>query len=177
MEMLKHYDLFSTRITHVKFPLQIELIKKILNHADEKFNDKGYISTVGGTQEHSDFDGKEELNNQLNKFFIHNFGLKIYYGWLNILDDKAYNEPHRHFTVDSSHLSGVFYLSSNNGKITFVKDDEIWEFQPSIYDLLIFPSQLVHYVLPSGVPGKRVSYAFNFEFSNNQDNRNLKEMK
>jgi len=165
--MINHYDLFAVRVTHVKLPIQYSLLKKITDYVDQNFEakDGNYRSNVFGYQHHGDFDGKKELHETLDSFFAMNLNCYPDHGWLNALEGKAYNSPHNHIggTHTASHKSAVYYLSENNNNITFVKDNQIQEFKPKLFDLLIFPSDLIHYVLPTENQDRRVSYAVNLK--------------
>jgi hypothetical protein len=157
--MINNYDLFVTRISHGKLPLQPLLYKKILSFINENYKESQKHSCKKGFQFHGDFDGKEKLNNYLNSFLNNIFRNNIEHGWLNVLGNNSYNMPHYHNGNEIS-LSGVFYLSNGNN-INFTKDGEVFELQPKIFDYLIFPHNLVHYVLPEKRSEKRISYAFN----------------
>jgi uncharacterized protein (TIGR02466 family) len=98
--------------------------------------------------------------------------------WININYKTNWNRAHTH---NASLLSGVFYLTSNNSDIEFIKDPDInTYFQENIYSkrdtelsyqsikytpikgqLFIFPSWLRHSVYPSESENERVSIAFN----------------
>lgn len=158
--MLNTYDLFITRVVHGKLPIQIDLHKKIKSFVDNNYLEENKISCVNGFQFHGDFDGKEELDNNLNNYFNNFIGMKIYHRWLNVLGNSSYNFPHSHGGDNVSH-SGVFYLSHENNNIHFSKDNEYFEIKPKLFDFLIFPYNLIHYVLPENRPEKRICYAFN----------------
>jgi uncharacterized protein (TIGR02466 family) len=100
-------------------------------------------------------------------------------GWLNVNPPGGYNSPHQH---SEAHLSGVYYVdvpkarSDAGGAIEFLSphpvrllstvihaqlfSDRI-RVQPTAGDLLIFPSQLVHWVHPNDSGKPRVTVAFN----------------
>tara|TARA_R100001086_G_C11706559_1_gene222912 strand:- start:120 stop:620 length:501 start_codon:yes stop_codon:yes gene_type:complete len=164
MEMLNVYNLFSVPVIHGKLPLDIYLHKKILKYVDENFEIKErFQSCVNGFQTHENFDGKEELNNTLDIFFKNNFNFKIIdSGWLNVLENKSYNLPHNHLDKAIA-KAGVFYLTNNNNNITFTRGSEIFEIRPKIFEYLIFPHDLIHYVLAEDRLEKRISYSFNLK--------------
>jgi len=157
--MINNYDLFVTRISHGKLPLQPLLHKKILSFIDKNYKKTETRSCIQGFQFHEDFDGKEKLNNYLNSFLGNVFRSTIAHGWLNVLGNNSYNMPHYH-TGNEISLSGILYLSNGNN-INFTKDGKVFELQPNIFDYLIFPHNLIHYVLPEKRNEKRISYAFN----------------
>lgn len=100
-------------------------------------------------------------------------------GWLNVNPPGGYNSPHQH---SDAHLSGVYYVdvpksrTEAGGAIEFLSphpvrllstlirsplfSDRI-RVQPSAGDLLIFPSQLTHWVHPNDSGKPRVTIAFN----------------
>ena len=78
------------------------------------------------------------------------------------------NNPHSHPTLHSN-FSGVFYLSNENNNIIFTRGGETFSFQPKIFDFLIFPYHLVHYVLPEKRKEKRICYAFNLKSLEDKD--------
>ena len=57
--------------------------------------------------------------------------------------------------------SAILYLSNENNNINFTKDSNVFEIKPKMFDLLIFPCDLLHYVLPEKRNEKRISYAMN----------------
>ena len=163
--MINTYSLFALPVTHCKFPIPLSLHKKIILFVENNYNKKeNFIkrSCVKGFQFHDDFDGKKELVNNLNTFLSINFNLKIYHSWLNVLGDDSYNKPHVHSGDEVTH-SGVFYLSSENNNIHFARDSDTFEIKPTLFDFLIFPYHLLHYVLPENRMEKRICFAFNLE--------------
>ena len=159
--MLNTYHLFAVPMLHGKFVVPVDLHKKILKFVKEEYKvQESQISCINGFQTHDDFDGKEELNSELNLFFNNYLKLNIEYAWLNVLGKHSYNIPHKHSGDGVSH-SGILYLSVENTAITFVKDGDIFEVTPKLFEFLIFPYDLVHYVLPLEKNEKRISYAFN----------------
>jgi|TARA_R100001086_G_scaffold27723_2_gene12841 hypothetical protein len=158
--MLNTYRLFAVPVIHSKLPIQLTLHKKIIDFVEKNYTEKKLISCVNGFQFHQDFDGKKEMNEVLNKTFMNINNSYIDYGWLNVLGNNSYNIPHSHPT-ESGRFSGVYYLSSGNNNIIFTKDGETFDIQPKLFDFLIFPYDLVHYVLPENREEKRICYAFN----------------
>ena len=158
--MINTYNLFAVQMSHCKLPLDIDTHKKIISFVENEYKEEDKISCKKGFQFHGDFNGKKELDLCLNKYLRNTFSLEIYYSWLNVLGNNSYNNPHRH-AGDNVHFSAVYYLSNTNNTITFVKEDDIFELKPKIFDLLIFPNNLVHYVLPEKRLQKRICYAFN----------------
>jgi len=100
-------------------------------------------------------------------------------GWLNVNPPGGYNSPHQH---SDAHLSGVYYVdvpkakSEAGGAIEFLSPHPVRllstiirsqlfsdrvRVQPTAGDLLIFPSQLTHWVHPNDSGKPRITVAFN----------------
>ena len=100
-------------------------------------------------------------------------------GWVNVNPPGGYNSPHQH---SDAHLSGVYYVdvpkskSDSGGAIEFISPHPVRllstlirsplfsdrvRVQPAAGDLLIFPSQLLHWVHPNDSGKPRVTVAFN----------------
>ena len=161
--MLKTYHLFTKVLIHTKLPIFTGLHKKILNFVDKNYENEKvdkHCSIINGMQYHKDFDGKDELNMEINRQCLLLTSLKPTRCWLNVIDNKAHNVPHHHQN-EPNEMSGVYYLSANNSTITFTQMGEIFELVPQQFDLILFPSDLVHYVFPSESKEKRISYSFN----------------
>jgi len=160
--MIHVYNLFAVQMHHLKLPLDIDTHKKIILFSENNYKEEDIFSCKKGFQFHENFDGKKELDIFLNKYLGNNFYLEIEHAWLNVLGNYSYNKPHYH-PGDQTKYSGVYYLSNENNTITFAKNDQTFEIEPKIYDLLIFPYNLIHYVLPTKRSQKRISYAFNLK--------------
>ena len=158
------YSLFSVNIFQGKIIVPVNLHKKILNLVEEKYEKTEYYrSCVNGFQFHENFDGKKELNEIINKHLLNMYNLKIIHGWLNVLKNQSYNKPHSHIG-DTITKAGVLYLSPDNDNIYFTRDSETFEIKPKMFEYLIFPYNLTHYVLPEQRVQKRICYAFNLEY-------------
>jgi len=157
--MINTYNLFPVTMTQSKAILDLNIHKKIISFAENKYEEKDTISCTKGFQFHGDFDGKKEIDSFLNMYLRNTFSLEINYSWLNVLGNYSYNMPHSH-TGDISQ-AGVYYLSDQNNNINFTKDGNVFELKPKLFDLLIFPFDLTHYVLPEKRSQKRICYAFN----------------
>ena len=159
--MINTYNLFAVPVVHGKFIVPTNIHQKILNFVDKNYStSKKKISCVNGFQTHDNFDGKEELNKELNIYLNNILRLNIVHGWLNVLGKNSHNNPHTHSGSDTGR-AGVLYLSSENNNITFTRDGEIFEIKPKLFDYLIFPDDLIHYVLSEERNTRRISYAFN----------------
>tara|TARA_R100001015_G_C4620434_1_gene177353 strand:- start:730 stop:1215 length:486 start_codon:yes stop_codon:yes gene_type:complete len=160
--MINTYNLFTTQVTHGVLPLQPIVHKKILSYVEENYKEEDTVSCQKGFQFHKNFDGKKELDRMIQKTFKQMFDVNLYYGWLNVLGNNSYNKPHSH-KGDYVVLSGVYYLSNTNNNITFLKENQTFSIEPKLFDYLIFPYDLTHYVLPEKRNEKRICYAFNLK--------------
>ena len=135
--MSNTYNLFSVNVFHGKIIIPVNIHKNILNFVEKNYEEKNTISCVNGFQYHEDFNGKKELN-------------------------KIINKPHCH-SSDNTVMAAVLYLSNENNNITFTRCGEVFEIKPKLFDYLIFPENLLHYVLPEQRTEKRICYAFNLK--------------
>jgi len=160
--MINTYHLFAVPVIQTKIVLQTPLLKKITDWCQKNNKKEDFISLRGGFQEHKNFDGKEELDEIINSFLRLHVKEKITYSWLNVLNKNGDNTPHRH-TGDNIKSSAVLYLTENNSTISFMRDAQIFSFQPKLFDLIIFPHDLIHQVSPHTTDNLRISYAINTE--------------
>jgi hypothetical protein len=160
--MINVYNLFAVPLTHCKAPIPINLHKKITSFVEDEYKESDTISCVKGFQFHKNFNGKKQLDNFLSIYLRNNFHLNIANSWLNVLGNNSSNNPHKH-EGNKIEFAAVYYLSNNNNTIVFMKEDEIFEIEPKMFDLLIFPNDLVHYVLPEKRLNKRICYALNLQ--------------
>ena len=159
--MIHTYNLFAVPVVHGKFIVSTNIHQKILNFVDKNYSvSEEKISCINGFQTHEDFDGKQELHKELNTYLNNSFKVNIDSGWLNVLGKNSYNMPHQHAGNNVTH-SGVLYLSSENNNIILAREDQTFEIKPKLFDFIIFPYNLVHYVLPEERNEKRICYAFN----------------
>ena len=112
----------------------------------------------------------QTLGKKVNKISIKNF-------WIVRQFNNEYNPIHYH----DGHISGVGYLkipkfiSKNNkkskidGTIDFVNgnkmflSDSIYNHQPKVGDVILFPHYLMHTAYPFKSTGERRSFSFNLE--------------
>jgi uncharacterized protein (TIGR02466 family) len=109
------------------------------------------------------------------------FNLKLF-AWMNANPGGGYNAPHTH---PGAHWSGVYYVAQpeieegSSGMIEFLdprSDLQHWKilgasafrpkltFRPSVGELILFPSYLMHWVHPNQSSEERVTIAFNATF-------------
>ena len=115
------------------------------------------------------------------KFDPEDFNLKLF-AWMNANPAGGYNAPHTH---PGAHWSGVYYVAQpdieegSSGMIEFLDprfDLQHWKilgasafqqkltFRPSVGELIVFPSYLMHWVHPNQSDKERVTIAFNATF-------------
>lgn len=160
--MSNTYNLFSVNVFHGKIIIPVNIHKNILNFVEKNYEEKNTISCVNGFQYHENFNDKKKLNEIINKHVASIYRLSIIHGWLNVLKNKSYNKPHCH-SSDNTVMAAVLYLSNENNNITFTRCGEVFEIKPKLFDYLIFPENLLHYVLPEQRTEKRICYAFNLK--------------
>ena len=100
--------------------------------------------------------------------------------WLNVNEKGDFNFQHTH---PKSDLSGIWYLTDNNNSLVFI--DPLQHSRSNLYlafpeldigegvyvnakagEVLIFPSDLPHYVEPHSLDTTRVSVSFNMHLIN-----------
>ena len=82
--------------------------------------------------------------------------------WINIYEKNYYQEFHDHARTNFKYFSGVLYLTDDNSKIQFFRDNSIF-LKPKKGEIIIFDSSYEHRVLPQDSNSLRVSLAFNFK--------------
>jgi len=165
------YEIFPTPIWHIKE----ELPRGAYDWALEiqKNNKSVRRSNVGGYQSNATVDWttmvyKQHILKCLNvlpRFQLSNW-------WVNINKKGDFNDYHTH---PESMLSAVWYITDNFGSIEFqnpldhdrnkILNDMGWStnntFNCTAGDILVFPSDLVHRVLPHTEDNLRISVSFN----------------
>ena len=159
-KLLKKLDYSNKLVGQVKqeFQLPRPFIKKYLENIIYKEVQK-YIN--------------RSLGKKVKKIKIKNF-------WIVRQFNNEYNPVHYH----DGHISGVGYLkipkffSKNNtksitdGTIDFINgnkmflSDSIYNHQPKVGDVILFPNYLMHTAYPFKSYGERRSFSFNLEIDN-----------
>jgi len=173
------HDLFPTPVWHIEGAPQIIIdelyqgaykIKKIYP-SDNRSNEGGY-QTPPLEWEIFNPEGKEYITTVVSKIlegeqspFYKNF--KVQHWWYNISGKGHWNTPHTHPLAT---LALVFYLTDSNGLLTFLNPHPQRAIHPQSVsinakrgDVVVFPSELYHYVLPNTKEEDRISISMNLQ--------------
>ena len=87
--------------------------------------------------------------------------------WYNINPQGAWNIPHNH---GGAHYALVWYLTDSDGLLNFINpssriDSQDGSFNAKKGDILIFPADIVHYVMPNTKETDRVCISMNLRLS------------
>jgi uncharacterized protein (TIGR02466 family) len=136
------------------------------------------IQKIKRSAEEAVFEVTRKVN---SKFKPDDLNLKLF-AWMNANPSGGYNAPHTH---PGAHWSGVYYVAQpeveegSSGMIEFLDprfDLEHWKildasafrqkltFRPSVGEVIVFPSYLMHWVHPNQSNEDRVTIAFNATF-------------
>lgn len=182
----KVYDIFSTPIVKDLFPreftdLEISFFNKIENEVYSNYSNKTSENTfILDEPEMNDIKNICEniVNEYYNKIYQPTPDSKIYItqSWLNYTET---GKEHHNHTHTNSFISAVLYIDANKeyDMISFFKaGHQPYEipiikandynvnrlyFKVDKYDIIIFPSEVVHGVPPTTNPNTRISLAFN----------------
>ena len=159
-KLTKKYDYSKRLVGQVKQEIQLPLkfIKKYLSREISSYIKKYIKSTTG----------------KFTKM------VKIKNLWVVSQFSHEYNPVHYH----DGHVSGVGYLKipkfynndkknlKTNGTIDFINgnkmflNDSIFNHDPSVGDVILFPNYLMHTAYPFTSEGERRSFSFNVEIDN-----------
>jgi hypothetical protein len=129
------------------------------------------------------------INNEVKKYINKSLGkkinnIKIKNFWVVRQFNNEYNPIHYH----DGHVSGVGYLkvpkfitknkkkTNTDGTIDFINgskmflNESIYNHQPKVGDVLLFPNYLMHTAYPFSSSGERRSFSFNLEIDKNVAN-------
>ena len=176
---MKH-EIFPTPVWHIKGAPQ-QLIDELLHGAEickntvetnARSNEGGYQSP---TLEWEDFhsQGREYVDKVIDETFEKKFKLTHCQWWYNINPKGAWNIPYSH---PGAHFALVFYITDSDGLLRFMNPNQmrmyetnskIAEAYGSLYakrgDIIIFPSDLMHYVIPNPREEDRISISMNLQ--------------
>ena len=171
------HDIFPTPVWHIE-GAPLKLIDELYQGAyriKEKYksvpksNQGGYQTpTLEWEMFHPE--GKEYINNVVGDIFK----FKVESWWYNINGQGHWNTPHTHPDVN---LALVLYVTDSDGLLTFMNphpmrllDDQFYgglgshgEIKANKGDIVIFPSDLVHYVKPNPRKEDRISISMNLQ--------------
>ena len=166
------HDIFPTPTWHIKGAPQ-QLIDELYRGAYEikKIYPSNQRSNVGGYQTPTlsweDFhpQGKEYIDKVVGDIFNE---IKVIKWWYNINGKGSWNLPHSH---SGSDLALVLYLTDTDNLLTFINPfsqrrlNEVAGFHPKTKkgDILIFPADLLHYVMPNPREEDRISISMNLQ--------------
>ena len=184
------YPIFSDFLSAEKLDLDVKTLALECNRLKNKKTSR-YISNVGGYQTTITFEDLTENLQNLKRIILNycniihkELGFKgeqyMDEMWLNINQKGNSNELHNHagyffsgvFYIQTDSKSGCIKFENTNIANQFTFSDNLVEkyncynskkysIQPEENMLLIFPSWLSHYVLPSESQKDRISIAFN----------------
>ena len=93
---------------------------------------------------------------------------EVTHWWYNINPKGAWNLPHSHGGAD---YALVWYLTDSDGLLQLMnphtsrKNSQDVSFNAKKGDIVLFPSDLVHYVLPNPREEDRISISMNLQLS------------
>ena len=170
---MKRIDLFPTPLWHIEGTPQqliVELYKGAYRYK-ENYKSKPR-SSAGGYQTPSfEWDsfhpqGIELINETVDKAIDRNF--KITEWWYNINGKGHWNHPHTHPNVD---LALVLYLTDGDGLLHLMSPFPQRRSESGDHisivaqkgDIILFPSDIQHYVLPNEKEEDRISISMNLQ--------------
>ena len=172
MTKLTKHDIFSTPLWHIEgAPQQLidELYEgaykfKELYPSENRSNAGGYQSPLfkWGSFHPQGIEYIDKVVGDILKFTIESW-------WYNINPKGAWNKPHTHPDTD---LALVLYLTETDGLLYFINpfsQRKISNFETAYApntskgDILIFPSDVVHFVKPNQREEDRVSISMNLQ--------------
>jgi uncharacterized protein (TIGR02466 family) len=187
-------DIFKTSIykTSLENKEYIDYFYNIIEEQKKLYN-LNYISNVGGfqTKPFNIVNNKNIYNDvfinpalEYMKQFNKTYDVILSNFWINSNNKNDYNLLHNH---NDSNISGVYYIKvpENSGRIVFQNGDlgkmnsknqycfddpnfySRFFFPIKQYDLILFSSDIFHYVEPNRSNDERISVAFNIDIINN----------
>ena len=174
--MKSSYELFPTPVWHIEGISQ-QLVEELYQgayHFKERHKNS-ILSNQGGYQT-PPFDwnkfhpqGKEYIDKVVGDIFNE---IKVIKWWYNINGKGSWNLPHSH---SGSDLALVLYLTDTDNLLTFINPfsqrrlNEVAGFHPKTKkgDILIFPADLLHYVMPNPREEDRISISMNLQLCGN----------
>ena len=169
--MTTRHDIFSTPVWHIEGTSQ-QLIDELTQGAykfkeryqtENKSNQGGYQTTTFDWEEFHP-QGIEYIDKVVGDIFK----FKVDGWWYNINGKGQWNTPHTHPGVD---LALVLYLTETANLLTFInpfshrKIDKSSAYSPKTKkgDILIFPFDVQHFVMPNPREEDRISISMNLQ--------------
>ncbi len=179
------YEIFPIPVWHIEgAPQELidELYKKVsvikentdlynIEKTGKKSNQGGYqTSQLAWEKFHPE--GIKYIENEVNNIFSPEYSIKISGWWYNINPKGSWNLPHTHTGID---YALVLYLTDSDNLLTFMtphhnyhsemrlKEPDNQSINAKKGDILIFPGNLVHYVMPNPREEDRVSISMNLQ--------------
>ena len=165
---MKRHDLFPTPLWHIEGTPQVlvdELYQGAYRHKEKyksvtKSNQGGYQSPT--------FDWKKfqpQGIEYIDKVVGDMFKFKVGSWWYNINGKDHWNAPHKHAGFD---LALVLYVTDSDNLLTLLspfnrKSEDAYSPLTKKGDILIFPSDLLHMVMPNPREEDRISISMNLQ--------------
>jgi len=176
------HDLFSTPVWHIEETPQ-KLVDELYQGAYKvkKKYPSNQMTNCGGYQspafEWEEFhpQGRKYITHTLKEAFAGEFtnasfpvvDYKVSVWWYNINNQAHWNIPHTH---PKSDLALVLYLTDSDGLLTLFNphaqrgiDKQNTSLNAKKGDIIIFPSDLIHYVMPNPREEDRISISMNLQ--------------
>ena len=168
------YDIFTTPSWHIENEIPQALVDELYqgayrvkdNYESVLYsNYRGYQSP-GFNWEDFHPDGMEVVKDIVSKAIEHDFNIINW--WYNINGKEAWNLPHSH---PGSDLALVLYLTETDNLLHLINPfsqrrlNEASTYIPSPKkgDILIFPSDIQHFVMPNQKEEDRISISMNLQ--------------
>ena len=176
---MTRHDLWSTPIWHIEGAPQ-QLVDELYQGAYkfkerypsvQKTNQGGYQSPSFNWKEFHP-QGIEYINNVISKLIEdvespYYKNVKVQEWWYNINEKGCWNIPHTH---PGSDLALVLYLTDSDGLLSLLDPYAYRGIYPQIKnmnakkgDILIFPSDLMHFVMPNQREEDRICISMNLQ--------------
>ena len=166
------YDLFTTPFWHIENEIPQPLVDELYQGA-YKFKDKhesvsysnyrGYQSPSFNWEDFHPY-GKEVVKDIVSKAIEIDFNISNW--WYNINGKEAWNLPHCH---PGSYLALVWYITDSDGLLPLMnpflqrRNSNNVNVTAKKGDIIIFPADLLHYVMPNPREEDRISISMNLQ--------------
>ena len=181
LAIIMRHDIFPTPVWHIEGTPQqlvndlcknISIIKENIHLYQTEENTT--VSNQGGYQtaqfswEEFHPAGIEYIENIVNNIISSKTSVSITGWWYNINPQGAWNVPHSHGGAD---YALVWYLTDSDGLLQLMnphtsrKNNQDVSFNAKKGDILIFPGDIIHYVMPNTKEEDRVCISMNLLLS------------